>query len=55
LIKRILPFLDDLTYLAGTACIAVGLFVSPLPFLGWIAIGASLIYLSHQIAKGGAV
>lgn len=54
MLKALLPFLDDITYLAGTACIAVGLFVSPMPFLGWIAIGASLIYISHQIAKGAA-
>ena len=53
MLKALLTYADDLTYLAGTACIAVGLFVSPLSFLGWIAIGASLIYLSHQIAKGG--
>ena len=54
MLKAITPFLDDISYLAGTACIAVGLFTSPLPFLGWISIGISLIYFSHQIAKGGA-
>jgi len=53
LIKRILPYLDDISYLTGTVCIAVGLFLSPFPFTGWIAIGASLIYFSKQIAKAG--
>ena len=54
MLKNLISFLDDIAYLLGTACIAVGFFVSPLPWLGWISIGISLIYLSHQIAKGNA-
>jgi hypothetical protein len=54
MLKNILPYLDDISYLAGAACIAVGFFTSPFPYIGWIAIGVSLIYFSHQIAKGNS-
>jgi len=46
--------LEDITYLAGSACVSVGLFTSPFSWAGWLAIGAALIYFSHQMAKAGA-
>lgn len=46
-----LKHLDDLLYFSGTASIAVGLFQSPFPWLGWIAIGASLMWVGWHFGK----
>lgn len=44
-------YFDDLLYFAGTTCIAVGMFQSPFPFLGWIVIGVSLIIYGWLYGK----
>lgn len=47
-------YLDDILYFSGTGFIALGLFCSPLPWTGFIAIGISFVFVGWKTAQSRA-